>query len=391
MSQQPFYNGSTDNFPSPVAPPLPNHTGQQQVYSLPRQESAPIEDSTQKVAALRKQGFSNGLVHAMTSNVRSFPLRIWVVDNSGSMQIADGHRILGEKNNLKFIPSTRWDEIKECVTYHAEMAGLLEAPTAFRMLNNPGATVGPQQFGVAQTGSGMISQDIGVVRNILYKARPGGCTPLTAHLVEIRANVLGMADSLNAEGKKVAVIIATDGLPTDENGYYGQNTRNEFVNALRGLEGLPVWVVIRLCTDEDAVVEFYNEIDEQLELSIEVLDDFAGEAKEVYSYNKWLNYALPLHRCREMGFHDRLFDLLDERSFTAGEVRDFCALLFGCDNYEEMPDPALGWEGFRNKLGRLVDAEELQWNPIKKRAMPWVNLKELDKLFTNPSCLCTVS
>mmetsp|Transcript_48730 Transcript_48730/g.95272 ORF Transcript_48730/g.95272 Transcript_48730/m.95272 type:complete len:392 (+) Transcript_48730:174-1349(+) len=391
MSQQPFYNDSTDDFPSPVALPLPNHPGQQQVYRPPRLGSAPIEDSTQKVAALRKQGFSNGLVHAMTSNIRSFPLRIWVVDNSGSMQIADGHRIVGEKNNLKFIPSTRWDEIKDCVTYHAEMAGLLEAPTAFRMLNNPGATVGPQQFGVAQTGSDMISQDIGVVRNILYKARPGGCTPLTAHLVEIRANVLGMANSLNAEGKKVAVIIATDGLPTDQNGYYGQNTRDEFINALRGLEGLPVWVVIRLCTDEDAVVEFYNEIDEQLELSIEVLDDFVGEAKEAYTYNRWLNYALPLHRCREMGFHDRLFDLLDERSFTAGEVRDFCAMLFGCDNYEEMPDPALGWEEFRNKLGRLVDAEELQWNPIKKRTMPWVNLKELDKLFGKPCFSCTVS
>jgi len=266
MAYQPYYNDTIDNFPAPVAPPLPNQTKQQNSYTFPYQESTPVEDSSLKMSALQKQGFTKGLVHAMTNNIQTFPLRIWVVDNSGSMQISDGHRIIGEQNNLKIIRSTRWDEIKQCITYHAEMAGLLEAPIAFRMLNNPGAAVGPQEFGVAQTGPDMISKDIGAVRNILYKARPSGCTPLTSHLLEIRTNVEAMAESLNVEGKKVVVVIATDGIPTDENGYQGQNTRDEFVNALRRLEGLPVWVVIRLCTDEDNVVEFYNTIDEQLEL-----------------------------------------------------------------------------------------------------------------------------
>jgi hypothetical protein len=31
---------------------------------------------------------------------------------------------------------------------------------------------------------------------------------------------------------------------------------------------------------------------------------FAGEALEVTAENPWLNYALPLHQLREMGFHD---------------------------------------------------------------------------------------
>ena len=76
------------------------------------------------------------------------------------------------------------------------------------------------------------------------------------------------------------------------------------------LEGLPVWVVIRLCTNEKKVTEFYNQIDEVLEFNLEVLDDYLDEAKEVHKHNKWLNYALPMHRCRELGYHDRLFDLL---------------------------------------------------------------------------------
>jgi len=70
------------------------------------------------------------------------------------------------------------------------------------------------------------------------------------------------------------------------------------------LEGLPVWVVIRLCTNEKKVTEFYNQIDEVLEFNLEVLDDYLDEAKEVYKFNKWLNYALPMHRCRELGYHD---------------------------------------------------------------------------------------
>lgn len=108
----------------------------------------------------------------------------------------------------------------------------------------------------------------------------------------------------------MAIIIATDGLPTDAEGYGGGEVLNEFVQALKSLEGLPVWLVIRLCTDEKKVTSFYNSLDEQLELSLEVLDDFLGEAREVNRFNKWLNYALPLHRCRELGYHDRLLDLI---------------------------------------------------------------------------------
>merc|ERR1712232_568792 len=113
-------------------------------------------------------------------------------------------------------------------------------------------------------------------------------------------------------GRRVAVIIATDALPTDDEGVPGELITEEFVEALRALEGFPVWIVIRLCTDEADVVEFYNNLDDRLELSMEVLDDFVGEAKNVYQQNKWLNYALPLHHSREMGFHHRLFDILNE-------------------------------------------------------------------------------
>lgn len=256
------------------------------------------------------------------------------------------------------------------------------------MLNHPGADVGRQQFSVAAT-PGRISEDVHDAQNIVRRTKPGGCTPLTTHILEIHREVKALAPTLRQNGQRIVIVVATDGLPTDERGYGGEAHQNEFVEALRLLEGLPVWVVIRLCTDEEAVVDFYNELDVVLELSVEVLDDFCGEAKEVYDCNPWLNYALPIHRMRELGFHDRVFDMLDERLLTKTELRDFCYLLFGESNFDGVPDPSLDWNGFIQNVERLLKAESLQWNPIKKRMKPWISVKKLNRCY-NQAAPCII-
>jgi hypothetical protein len=60
----------------------------------------------------------------------------------------------------------------------------------------------------------------------------------------------------------VVITLATDGLPTDAEGNGGSFEQKAFVEALRMLEQLPIWLVIRLCTNEESVVEFYNMLDE---------------------------------------------------------------------------------------------------------------------------------
>lgn len=195
----------------------------------------------------------------------------------------------------------------------------------------------------------------------INKTRPGGCTPLTQHILDIQLEVSQQATALSASGQRYAIILATDGLPTDSAGYGGKTHQDQFVSALRTLEGLPVWIIIRLCTDENSVVQFYNDLDSQLELSIEVLDDFTGEAEEVYRYNPWLTYGLPLQRMRELGFHDRVFDLLDERALTASELRDFCCILFGWGNMDGVPDAAADFDGFYLDMKRLVGLEGDTW------------------------------
>lgn len=77
-----------------------------------------------------------------------------------------------------------------------------------------------------------------------------------------------MQGQLRASGQKVCVVIMTDGKSTD----------GDLSAAMQPLKTLPVWTVVRLCTDEEAVVEYWNNIDHELELEMDVLDDLAGEA-----------------------------------------------------------------------------------------------------------------
>jgi len=210
---------------------------------------------------------------------------------------------------------------------------------------------------------------------------PGGVTPLTDRAEEIYMVVDSLRAQLEPEGKKVAIILATDGLPTDNQGHHNEYVKKLFVDSLRRLEGLPVWLVIRLCTDEEDVVEFYNNLDAQLELSMDVLDDFCGEAEEVFEHNSFLNYTLPIHRMREMGFHSRVFDMIDERTLTMGELRELCVLLFGIENFDGVPDPAVNWQGFLDDIKTMLAKEQTAWNPIKKRMMPLLDIKKLNKMY----------
>ena len=184
------------------------------------------------------------------------------------------------------------------------------------------------------------------------------------------------------------IVLATDGLPTDRDGYIGDDVDAEFLSALKSLEGLPVWLVIRLCTDEEKVTKFYNDLDGKLDLNLEVLDDFLGEAEEVHRHNKWLNYCLPMHRCRELGYHNRVFDFLDERPLTKGELRDFCSVIFGTRR-ENIPDPSTQWKDFLHYIHEKLGFEDEQYDPLTNKKGPWIYVKALHRIY-GKNGKCTV-
>merc|ERR1711988_1411510 len=141
------------------------------------------------------------------------------------------------------------------------------------------------------------------------------------------------------QGLRTVLVIATDGLPTSQGYTPTDAAKTEVVQELRQLSNeLPVFLVIRLCTDEDSVVEYYNRIDEEEELPLEVIDDLESEATEIRDKgNDWLTYSPMIHMIREGGTFLKLLDLLDERKLNALEVRLLAGHLLQLADHPPLP------------------------------------------------------
>jgi hypothetical protein len=296
--------------------------------------------------------------------------------------------------------------MQQTVDYHAQMAAILKSTTIFRMLNDPGDKDGSsnsssglkQQFAIAKPPPDSMNDsvihtyhDLEQAQRTVRGTKPQGCTPLTQCLRDIRENIIALQPKLREHGKhkRIVIVLATDGIPTDCTGKVTDESRNEFTNTIKSFKSLPVWVVVRLCTDDANIVQYWNNFDD-IGFDMEVIDDFVSEAVEVYSKNKWLNYALPLHRMREMGFHDDVFDILDERTFNQNEIYDFCKILFGQSIMKKGPTPTPdNWTtDFCTYLETICTKEKLQWNPMNQKAEPWLNISYLKQMFdTNGNLL----
>jgi len=366
----------------------------------------------------------DGLSESIEYNRGVFHKHIWIVDNSGSMNMGDGHYLQGcnsdnnaqrrFKNNCDdsddstsahFATSdcTRWEELQETVTCHALLADALEVPTDFKFLNAP-KSGGPRTFRVGYGGNsggrmrllpfGRRGDPTKQMAAAMARAKPAGHTPLPASIREVRREVVGMLPQLQADGTRVSLIIVTDGCNYNLDNVGGsgahvtEEERNqELVEALETLQDLPVSVVIRLTTDYKPLVDFYNSLDvlEFPNLTIDVLDDHQAEAKEVYEHNPWLTYCLLLHRVREMGHYHPLLDLLDERPLTPEEIRDFCRLLYGKQHFGGN-EVVVGGEvdkvewatEFLEELSRIqLVQKRMHWNPQTNKLEPWINIEKM--------------
>lgn len=200
------------------------------------------------IQILREQGYTRGLAEALHKNKQAFSQSIWIVDNSGSMANRDGHRLVetSSKDRVKFVSCTRWAEIQQTVQYHVQMAALLQSPAVFRLLNDPVRTVGPQQFSICQQQQQQqpggvksnLDHDLAVAQSTMMNTTPSGFTPLIPHLQEIRQEIMAIQDSLRRNGTNVALILATDGLPTNEQGISDETVKKQFIETLRSLQGL---------------------------------------------------------------------------------------------------------------------------------------------------------
>lgn len=306
--------------------------------------------------------------------------RIFLLDNSGSTGAGDGHMLVptDSKKGYREQPCSRWDEISHMAHEQAQWNLVLNVPCEFVLLNPYGSSA------VDGVGFVVVDQDLGAgdrqlahLDEFLRKNGPKGVTPLAQRLGEITERIRSERTELQQNQQRVCLVIATDGMPTSDcSGQTTEQDKRNFVRALRHLSALDVHIVLRLCTDDDAVVEYYGQIDNELEIELEVLDDIESEARElVQEGNGWVTYSPLLHRIREMGSFWKLLDLMDERKLTPAEIYQFAKLLLK----QGPQDPPLPTEPaeFYAAVQRRLPSLPLVYNPLTKRLDPPVDLYRL--------------
>ncbi len=367
----------------PVFMTASSHALLQETSNLSSDASPPSRHNDMVDRLVSERNFPRALAQRLVSCVQTqFVKHYWLVDNSGSMMTTDCVRMVqkdvmdvGASNTKKMydtVKCSRWNELESAILSHIDLASLLEIPTTFRLLKG---NMGMQEFTINQ-----VPDDVESAKSIVLQSKPDGVTLLSDHLFEICHQIEQVQDVLLEKGQKAVVVIATDAIPSDKYGDASEEAKETFLNTLRRLQLLPVWIVIRLCTNDRKAMAFYRKLDKQLEIPIECVSDYITESKEVRKYNPWLNYSPQLHQCREMGFYHRVFDLLDERALTKDDTMEFLIILFGAETFDPNVSPSIhnDWNGFLQYLKTQVLALcEKQYSPTSKKMEDLIDVNGL--------------
>lgn len=282
---------------------------------------------------------------------------------------------------MLFRKCTRWEEVCHTALEQARWNAQLGTPCEFFLLNPlaRGDTLEEGiDFQIVDATKGDTVTQVKALETMLASSGPRGITPISDRLRKIHARIAPQAVELARNKQKVVLVIVTDGYPTStSSNRSGDADRRELVQELRRLSyHLPMHLVVRLCTNDDSIAEYYNAIDEETELELEVIDDMESEAREIWrTGNRWLVYSPLIHRMREGGTLMKLFDLLDERLFDPMEVCLFGQFLLR----ESSEDAPLSCEAheFCEAVQKQLPHLELVYDPLSRAMMPPMRLDEV--------------
>ncbi|CAE8718466.1 unnamed protein product [Polarella glacialis] len=336
--------------------------------------------------SLARQGVPFGIAQLISDEDSQIALRVFLLDNSGSTATFDGKYLspVSGSTSMQVVPCSRWEELCQTALRQASWNLSLGIPCEFVLLNPPG---GQRGFGAFREGVDLVTVDprsnnaqaqLAALQRMLQSTRPSGLTPLLERIQEIQARLSSTYSHLVSQGGRFVLAILTDGVPTSAgSGLPPEAAQAQVAAALRHLTTmLPVFVVVRLCTDDSPVVEYYNNLDEEEELPLEVIDDLESEAREVAAKgNSWLTYSPLIHTLREGGTLVKLLDLLDERTLTPLEVRLLVGHLLQKEDEPSLPlsDP----DAFFRQAGIRLKQAPLVYDPLRQAMMPCVDMKKL--------------
>jgi hypothetical protein len=224
-------------------------------------------------------GLPLGILPAVSDTYKAVNSRIMLIDNSVAMTTPDSHLFKADCNFERIQKTdkvSRWNELSQCVKFHAKMAARCWIPTKFRFVNAHEGM--PQELGICWGKPGDVSTEREKVINTMKKAKLDSNVNRLAHQIrEIERDLSGEVDKLKQKDEFVAVIICTHGVPTDEKGDTVKAVIKDFVESLISLAQLPVKISFRLCTGNDKVVDFFGLM--EAEIACDVLQDYIGEVR----------------------------------------------------------------------------------------------------------------
>jgi len=329
---------------------------------------------------LRSNGVPSGIEEKFVRTLKEVPLRYFILDDSGSMSTNDGRVIVNDGFGRKRIIScSRWTELVESMKFHINLAKSASAPSEFRFINlDKKFLIGVDNNNNNDEIDNKVNKDNNeiIYYELLLELEKSvrGKTPLCKHIYDIAFLITKMKTELIENGQKVCIIIATDGQPTD----------GDLFEAMKLLLDLPVWIVVRLCTNEQSIIDLWNRIDEDLELNIDVIDDYTDEAVSIKKYNSWLTYGESLHRLREFGCIMSELDHIDESKLSAEEVIKICHLIFGGES-SDYPHPQKDLKTLSQILHKCNDKNGKVWDSTKGSEQYWVNVGKIASKYGHQS------
>lgn len=116
----------------------------------------------------------------------------------------------------------------------------------------------------------------------------------------------------------------------------GESSDGDITPLILAIQKCDTSITIRLCIDNKSVLNYWNNIDKNLEIRLNIIDNYRSEASEVYEKNPILNYNYELHRLREYGMINPLCDMLDEQKLETSDTRFLNSLVSGCKSSPHM-------------------------------------------------------
>lgn len=254
---------------------------------------------------LGSKSWTPSMIEQFRQNLRTIPMRYYVYDDSGSMCTRDGSK---KGPSGHYHTCTRWEELTDSMKFQFIASNEGNIRSKFLFLNNKKIYATCEPYSNGEMLNEMLTME-------------GGGTPLCETINRIANDIESYKDGLIQLRKKVILFIATDGEASD----------GDVTVPLRRLKDLPVYLILRLCTNQERIVDYWNQIDKDLELHLDVLDDFCSESKEVHDVNPEICYSEPLHQYREFGTKTQEMDLLDETKLSYDQLNNFARMIYGQD------------------------------------------------------------